>query len=92
MGPSVPRPPKKEDGLRKVNFQRMLIKDKSRTCTCRTRLKRGLSAQLELLKNRRVTIEVGAFEVIKELAVTGRHGDQSTAGVKVLAVGAQMLG
>ena len=52
----------------------------------------SLAAQLELLEDRGVATEVGAFQVVEQLPAAGRHGDKAAAGVKVLAVVAQVLG
>ena len=51
-----------------------------------------LAAQFELFEDRGVAIEVGALQVVEQLAATGRHGDQAAAGVEVLAVFPEVLG
>ena len=53
---------------------------------------KNLAAQLQLLEDRRVAIEVRTLQIIEELTTTGGHCDQTTAGVEVLAVVAQVLG
>jgi len=51
----------------------------------------GLSAQLELLEDRGVAVEVRALEVVEELAPARGHSNETPARVEVLAIIAKVL-
>jgi hypothetical protein len=52
----------------------------------------GLSAKVELLDDLVVLIESVILKVIQELAAAVGHHDETSARVKILAVGAQVIG
>ena len=51
-----------------------------------------LLAEIEGFNQSAVSVEVGALEVVKELAAARNHAEQAAAGVVVLLVDLQVLG
>ena len=55
-------------------------------------MKRRLLAQVQLLEKLLILGEVVTLDVVEQFTTTGRHLQQATATVEVLAVSAKMLG
>src|SRR5690606_32853237 len=51
-----------------------------------------LPAQTEALEQLVMFFEIVLLDVVEELTTTGRHTDQTTTGVEILAMSAKVLG
>ena len=52
----------------------------------------ALFAEIEALQQLVVLVEIVLFQVVEQLASAARHGEQTAARMKVLAVGAEVFG